>query len=114
MEQNGPYGTSAEPPVYDGFSQFGKVPVVNYRTNGYAIVSLVCAFVFSPLAVIFGHMALKQIATTGEQGRGLAVAGLVLGYLVIGLAVAYFVFVGVMIATLGDTGGTVTIEELGG
>lgn len=30
-----------------------------------------------------GHLALKEIARTGEQGRGLAIAGLVLGYIVL-------------------------------
>ena len=36
------------------------------------------------LAVIFGHVALSQIDKRGEDGRGMAIAGLVLGY--IGLA----------------------------
>lgn len=51
------------------------------RTNGLAIASLVCAFLFAPLAILFGHLSLSQIKRTGEQGRGLAIAGLVLGYL---------------------------------
>jgi len=38
----------------------------------------------SILAVIFGHVALSQIDKRGEDGRGMAIAGLVLGY--IGLA----------------------------
>ena len=61
-------------------------------TNGFAIASVVCAvawfmWIGSILAVIFGHVALRQIkAGNGAQrGRGLAVTGLVLGYL--GLAV---------------------------
>ncbi|MBS1907172.1 MAG: DUF4190 domain-containing protein [Actinobacteria bacterium] len=50
-------------------------------TNIMAILSLVFAFVFSLLGVIFGHVALSQIRRSGEQGRGLAIAGLVIGYL---------------------------------
>ncbi|MBN9612431.1 MAG: DUF4190 domain-containing protein [Actinobacteria bacterium] len=46
-----------------------------------AVASLVCAFFISILAVIFGHIAHAQIRRTGEDGRGLATAGLVLGYL---------------------------------
>ena len=58
------------------------------RTNSTAIVSLVAgisAFVFCPViggivAIITGHVAIGQIQRTVEQGRGLAIAGLVLGY----------------------------------
>jgi hypothetical protein len=57
------------------------------RTNGLAIASLACAlgqFVFGPLAtipaIVFGHMARHQIKRTGEQGAGLALAGLILGW----------------------------------
>ncbi|OYX48580.1 MAG: hypothetical protein B7Y93_09725 [Micrococcales bacterium 32-70-13] len=39
------------------------------------------AFFISLGAVITGHIALNQIKQTGEGGRGLAIAGLVLGYL---------------------------------
>jgi hypothetical protein len=53
----------------------------NDKTNVLAIVSLVSAFVISLVAIITGHMALGQIKRTGEKGRGLAIAGLVLGYL---------------------------------
>ena len=41
--------------------------------------------------VITGHMALGQIKQTGEQGRGLALAGTILGY--VGLA---FIVLGVI------------------
>ena len=53
-------------------------------TNTMAVLSLVFAFLFWPLAIVFGHMARKQIARTGEAGRGLATAGLALGYVGIG------------------------------
>ena len=48
-----------------------------------AIVSLVSAFFVPVVPIITGHMALRQIKMTREQGRGLAIAGLVLGYLAI-------------------------------
>ncbi len=56
-------------------------PAPQQKTNTLAIVSLVLAFVVSLGAVICGHIALNQIKKTGEQGRGLAIAGLVLGYI---------------------------------
>jgi hypothetical protein len=56
-------------------------------------------FVLGPLAtipaIVFGHMARHQIRCTGEQGAGLALAGLILGWaavilgiLLIGAAIA--------------------------
>jgi DUF1707 SHOCT-like domain/Domain of unknown function (DUF4190) len=56
-------------------------------TNSMAIASFACGlsqFVFGPLgtipAIVFGHMARSQIRRTGEQGAGLALAGLILGW----------------------------------
>jgi hypothetical protein len=45
-----------------------------------AILSLVLAFVFAPAGIVLGHLAKRQIRQTGEEGDGLATAGLVLGY----------------------------------
>ena len=67
-----PYG--GYPPVYTGYPQ-------PQSTNTLAIASLVCAFVFAPLGIIFGHVSLSQIKKTGEEGRGLALAGLIISYL---------------------------------
>ena len=56
------------------------------RTNGLAVVSLIASLVWvlgSIVAVITGHVALRQIARSGgrQSGRGIAIAGLALGYL---------------------------------
>lgn len=54
-------------------------------TNPYAVVSFVLALTgWAPLAVVFGHVALRQIDRRGEAGKRLAQVGLVVGY--IGLA----------------------------
>ncbi len=44
---------------------------------------------------MFGHISLSQIKRSGEDGRGLAIAGLVIGYLltVLGALVLVFTFV---------------------
>jgi Domain of unknown function (DUF1707)/Domain of unknown function (DUF4190) len=62
-----------------------NVPAV--RTNQLAVASFACGllqFVFGPLgtipAIVLGHMARNQIKRTGEQGAGLAIAGLLLGW----------------------------------
>lgn len=77
------------------------------KTNVLAIVSLVSAFFISLVAIITGHIALNQIKKTGEQGRGLAIAGLILGY--VGL-VAGIIFAIVWFAVLGTaiSSGTIT------
>jgi hypothetical protein len=58
------------------------------RTNAFAIASLLVGFFWmlwigSLLAIVFGHVALREIAASGgeQRGRGLAIAGLALGYL---------------------------------
>jgi peptidyl-prolyl cis-trans isomerase B (cyclophilin B) len=70
-----PYG--AYPPPHDPYGYPRPRP-----TNGMAIASLICAFVFAPLGIIFGHISLSQIKRTGEEGHGLAVAGLVISYVI--------------------------------
>jgi hypothetical protein len=71
-------------------------------TNGFAIASLACGiaqFMFGPLAtipaIVLGHMARGQIKRTGEQGAGLALAGLVLGW--------GAVILGIILITVGLT-----------
>jgi peptidyl-prolyl cis-trans isomerase B (cyclophilin B) len=71
-----PYGYPGHPyPPY-------QYPYPAPRTNALAIASLVCAFLFAPLGIVFGHLSLSQIRRSGEDGRGLALAGMVIGYVV--------------------------------
>jgi Domain of unknown function (DUF4190) len=63
----------------------------NPKTNSFAVVALIMGFVFPLLAIPFGHIARGQIQQTGEQGAGLALAGLILGY--IGLSALIILFV---------------------
>ena len=71
------------------------MPVVRPRgTNGLAIASLACGisqFMLGPLptipAIVLGHMARHQIKRTGEDGAGLALAGLLLGWAAVVLGV---------------------------
>lgn len=57
-------------------------------TNGMAIASLVTSLamvaVCMPLSIvgaIFGHVARRQIRETGEDGAGMATAGIILGWI---------------------------------
>jgi hypothetical protein len=66
------------------------------RTNGLAIASLACSIggflvcgIGFILGIVFGSMARNQIDQSGgtQQGRGLAIAGIILGWVGIGIAV---------------------------
>jgi short subunit fatty acids transporter len=61
--------------------QYQQQPPAGTRTNTMAILSLVFAFVFWPLGIVFGHLGRRQIRQTGEGGGGLATAGLVISYI---------------------------------
>jgi uncharacterized protein YacL len=95
------YGSA---PAYDAGTPSYGAPATQ-KTNVLAIVSLVSAFFISIVGIITGHIALSQIKKTGEQGRGLAIAGLIIGYvgLVIGIIVAivWFAIIGAAISS-GD------------
>ena len=80
------------------------------KTNRLAVASLACGlaqFVLGPLptipAIVLGHVARGQIKRTGEQGAGLALAGLVLGWVAVILGVAVIIL-GLAIATAGMHG----------
>jgi len=97
-----------QPPAPQGWQQpgYGPPQQVHYvvtppsaGTNGLAIASLVLGILWlywvgSILAIIFGHIALSQLKRKHQDGKGLAVAGLVLGY--IGLAVLVVVVIAVI------------------
>ncbi|TIH38975.1 DUF4190 domain-containing protein [Subtercola vilae] len=84
-------------------NQYAAPAPSNDKYNVLAIVSLVTAFFVSLAAVITGHIALSQIKKTGEKGRGLALAGLILGYLgILGGIIATIIII-VAFATIGTT-----------
>jgi hypothetical protein len=72
-----------------GQPPYGYPPSRQAGTNGFAIAALVCAFVCSPLGIVFGFVARGQIRRTGQGGDGLALAGIILSvvFLVLGIVV---------------------------
>jgi peptidyl-prolyl cis-trans isomerase B (cyclophilin B) len=48
-----------------------------------AIAALVFGFLLPPIGIVMGHIALSQIRRTGESGRGIAIAALVVGYTIL-------------------------------
>ncbi|WP_203579326.1 DUF4190 domain-containing protein [Microbacterium hibisci] len=84
-----------------GAASYGAAPAYGYgygapaKTNTLAIVSLVASiasfiilpFIGSIVGVITGHMSLNQLKTSGEQGRGMALAGTIVGWVGLGLSI---------------------------
>ncbi|MCU7730937.1 DUF4190 domain-containing protein [Actinoplanes sp. KI2] len=99
--QGDPYAQQAYPPQQYGYPGY---PPVDPTVNGFAIASLVCGIlgcitISLVLAVVFGFVALNQIKTRGQRGRGLAIAGISLA----GVWVVVTASVVVLAITLDDS-----------
>jgi hypothetical protein len=77
------------------------------RTNSLAIAALACGvgqLFLGPLstfpAIVLGHMARREIRRTGENGRGMATAGLVLGWTGFAFLVLACLFIVVIISAI--------------
>ncbi|MET9959837.1 DUF4190 domain-containing protein [Streptomyces sp. NPDC006326] len=94
--QPGPYGGPGQPGPY-GSPQGWYAPPAPQKTNALAVVSFVmsilCAIPLVPL--ILGIIALSQIRSRGEKGKGFAIAGIAIhaatilfygGLLILGLS----------------------------
>lgn len=63
------------------------------QRNTLALVSLILGIagfvtsISSIAAIVTGHIALNQIKKRGEEGRGMALTGLILGYVVLVLSI---------------------------
>ena len=90
------------PPAY---SPAPAAPAAKW--NVLSIVSLVTSILgLSLVGVITGHISLSQIKKTGEQGRVLAIIGLVVGYLgILGWIIAW-IFWGILIFAAANSGYT--------
>ena len=96
--QPNPY---AQPTPYAGAPGYVYAP--GPRTNTMAIIGFVLAFVVSVAGIVCSHIALSQIKKTGEGGRGLALAGLILGYVFTGFWVLYFlVFIIIFVVSISQ------------
>jgi len=63
-----------------------------------AIAALILAFVFYPVGIVLGHVARGQIKRTGEGGKGLATAALILGYLQLAATVGVVLVAAILVA----------------
>jgi len=82
------------------------------KTNVLAIVSLVASLVgfFTGIGflvgIVCGHISLSQIKKTAEQGRGMAIAGLVIGYIGIVISIIITIVFIVIFAIAASYSGT--------
>jgi TRAP-type C4-dicarboxylate transport system permease small subunit len=109
------------PPAYGGAPAYGAgspsyaAPPAQ-KTNVLAIVSLVASIaglvilwgIGSLAGVITGHIAMSQIKKTGEQGRGMALGGLIVGYIGLAFAIIGVIIFVVVFASLATYSGTYT------
>jgi len=94
QDQQPSYGAPQQP--YQGQNQqyqpYNGAPA-GPKTNVLAIVSLIASLsgfilLITPIVgIITGHIALNQIKRTGENGRGLALAGTIVGYVLTALVI---------------------------
>ena len=96
------YGPPQDPPTYQAAPGYGPPPgYLGYGypppgyprpTNTMAILALVFAFVFAPAGLVMGIVARKQIDRTGEEGSGLALAGIIVGAVFTAIWVLVIIF----------------------
>jgi hypothetical protein len=80
-------------PAYGyGQPQYGQPqyapPAPGY--NLFSILAIILGFVVPIAGIVMGHIALSQLKRTQEQGRGLALTGLIVGYVLVGIGIVYF------------------------
>ena len=106
---NQPYGQNPQTPQYNapqqapyGAPAYGQPGQPNPKWNVLSIITLVSAVIgFSLISIVLGIISLNQIKKTGEQGKVLAIIGIIIGALyTIGYIIAIFAF----IALLGTAG----------
>ncbi|GAA1059136.1 DUF4190 domain-containing protein [Agromyces bracchium] len=72
------------------------------RWNVFAIIAFVTVWFTVILGLIFGHIALSQIRKSGEKGRGLALAAVIIGWIAVVLgaltAMFFLIFGGLAIS----------------
>jgi hypothetical protein len=121
MTYGGGYGGSPDPFGSEPFgsSPYGsqtpvRAPAPPGEASTLATLSIVFAFVFAPVGVVLGHVALAQIKRRGERGRDRALIGLTLSYLfilfgIVALVVWLIIGGGARSAKNATPGGTATI-----
>ncbi|HEX4787883.1 MAG TPA: DUF4190 domain-containing protein [Actinospica sp.] len=94
------YGDYRQAPPTPGPYPYGYPYPPRQGTNTLAILALVFAFIFAPAAIVLGTVARKQIRRTGEEGWGLATAGMIVGIVFTVLTMVWIVVAVTIFATV--------------
>jgi hypothetical protein len=110
--QQGPYG---QPGPYGQGGPYIPYGRVSRPTNSLAIASLCCgigqvlAGILAGIpAIVLGFVAIGQIRRTGEDGRGMAIAGIVLGFISIIVTAVLIVIIFFVVEVHGLSNNTAT------
>ncbi|MGZ0211649.1 MAG: DUF4190 domain-containing protein [Actinomycetales bacterium] len=75
------------------------------RTNTLALVGFIASFMIPVVGIVLGAIGRKQITSSGESGRGLARAAIIIGMLGTLIQVAFFsVWLTLMTAGIAQSG----------
>lgn len=66
-------------------------PTAARRTNLLSIVAVIAGFMAPIAGIVTGFVALRQITRTGEDGRALALTGIIAGFALTALQAVFFV-----------------------
>lgn len=94
------YNQPPPPPGYGApGGEYGAVPQGTNKKAVWSmvtgIVGLLCCGILGPVAIFLSNNAKKEMSTTGQQGGGMATAGLVLGI----IATVFLVIQIILVAT---------------
>lgn len=102
-----PAGYAPQPAPYPAYpAPAGTVPgavAPEAPLNTLSWLSVVTAFVVSPVAIVLGGISRRQIARTGERGRGLATTGIALGIVFTIMGIVSTIMVLSMVTTVTYT-----------
>jgi hypothetical protein len=93
------YGAPAGGPPYDALPP--QQPPKPSGTNSFALAGLLCAFIAWPLGLVFSIIGLVQTRRTGQNGKGLAICGLV-------FSMIFVVILGAVVVVAFTSSDTVT------
>jgi len=106
------YGPAAASPPGYGYAPYGYPYVPAPKTNGMAVAAMVVSIVgavglcawgvgglIGVVGALLGHVARRQIRTSGEAGDGMALAGVIVGWIAFAIGlIAVGVFAAFIIA----------------
>ena len=103
QSQYGAYPQPGYPQQQQPYPGYAQPNPASRGTNTMAILALVFGIIVAPLGLVFGFVARSQIKKTGEDGDGLALAGIIIGGIFTLLFIAYIVFIVIFFATVASS-----------